>query len=143
MSSDELLRLIKIMRREKARISQREAANLAGISTVWWRNVEGGRVQAPTDTLARMCFALDIPPETLRSINENEVADGVDLRFLTEESNNLTLDPAEVHVMKTPDVPINIRRSLLAHLHALREIEDLDPISLDWAATALQRRRRR
>lgn len=140
---DELLRLIKITRREKARISQREAAGIAGISQPWWRNIEAGRVRVDTDTLARMMFALDIEPELLYNMGHEDIARGIEERqkFLDSAAQGSGNDAAEAHLMRTPELNPRQRYSLLAHLRAIRELDQSDPLSRDWGFSLLDRRK--
>ena len=78
----DLTDLIRLQRREVAGLTQKGAAMAAGgMSEVWWRQIERGQAKtAPADTIARMAYAIDITPEQLRNIGENEVADLVERR---------------------------------------------------------------
>jgi DNA-binding Xre family transcriptional regulator len=120
----DLCDLIRITRTQVAGLSQRQAALAAGgMSEVWWRTIETGRAgTAPADTVARMCYALDISPEQLRAIGEDDVADLVERRraLLTPEIREPPGDEAEHHLWETPSVTDDIRTALVAYLRTLR-----------------------
>lgn len=80
--TSELRQLIRITRTDRAGISQRDAAARAGgLSEVWWRQIEGNRTRVATaDTLARMCYAIDVTPAQLRAIGHEHVAELVEQR---------------------------------------------------------------
>lgn len=90
--TSELRQLIRITRTDRAGLSQRDAAARAGgLSEVWWRQIEGNRTRVATaDTLARMCYAINVAPDQLRAIGQEHVAE------LVERRHSL-LDPPAGH----------------------------------------------
>ena len=116
--------LLRLTRTDVAGLSQRQAALAAKLSVPWWRRLEsGGEAYASAETLARMCYALDISPAQLRAIGQDEVADLVDRRraLIGPEAG----DTAEQHLWDTPDTTEEQRASHVAHLRALREVQSV------------------
>ena len=124
--TQDLRDLLRITRTQVAGLSQRQAALAAGgMSEVWWRTIESGRVKTvPADTVARMAYALDITPEQLHNIGEDHVADLVERRraLLSPESPAPPDDPAEQHLWETPGVSDDERLALIAYLRTLRHM---------------------
>lgn len=121
--TDELRSLIRVTRKEHARLTQRAAAREAGYSTVWWRHIESGQIpEALVDTLARMCFVVGVSPERLATIGFPEVAEGIQQRraFLEEAEGSPYKDEAEAHLWRTP-VSAGTRRALIAYFRKLQE----------------------
>lgn len=77
-------RLIAARRQQMIpRMSQREAALRAGISSTRWRQLESGKIRvrgrdypeiAPPDTLARMAQVVDVSPEELEEVGREDAA---------------------------------------------------------------------
>jgi transcriptional regulator with XRE-family HTH domain len=114
----QLRQLIRITRTDRARLSQRAAGEAAGLSEVWWRQIERGNIDyATADTLARMCFVLDITPEQLRRIEQEHVADLVAARHavLGPEPDEL-----EDYLMKTPGLSDQARQALVSMAKVFR-----------------------
>ena len=120
---DRLRALIRMYRKERAGLSQREAAERAGLSAVWWRQIEGGiqpNVQA--GTLARMCYAIDIPPLQVSRVGYDHLAELISERYAAFGGQEYA-DPAERHLWLTPETSDTERRALIAYLRTLREAE--------------------
>jgi transcriptional regulator with XRE-family HTH domain len=116
--------LLRLTRTDVAGMSQRQAALAAKLSAPWWRRIESGSEDyAPAETLARMCYALDISPAQLRAIGQDDVADLVERRrsLIGPEA----ADPAEQHLWDTPETTEDQRASLVAHLRALRDVRSV------------------
>lgn len=114
----QLRQLIRITRTDRARMSQKAAGEAAGLSEVWWRQIERGNIDyATADTLARMCFVLDIAPGQLRTIGQDHVADLVEARqaVLGPEPDDL-----EAYLMKAPGLSDQARQALAGMAKVLR-----------------------
>lgn len=71
----DLTDLIRLQRTDVAGLTQKGAAAAANVSVVWLRQIETGA--APTaraGTIAKICYALDISPDQLRSIGQDHIA---------------------------------------------------------------------
>lgn len=96
----QLRHLLRAGRRAPRRMSQREAAARAGISTVYWQKIESGRIpSAPTDTLAAMLAAVDVPVEVVRELDYHHIAEQMDTA--ADVSSRSRLGP-EDHLAITP-----------------------------------------
>src|SRR5262245_41110453 len=72
--TDDLRALIRTARNH-AGLSQKRAAKAARISEVWWQRVESGTTStAEASTVAQMCYAVDVSPDQLVHIGEEELA---------------------------------------------------------------------
>lgn len=91
-------RLIEDARTEKIpRMSIRAAADIAGISEGWWRQVvrgyrtgKGGQVievDAPADTVAQMAAAVGVTPANLRSVGRDDAADRLESLQRSQANN--------------------------------------------------------
>jgi DNA-binding Xre family transcriptional regulator len=124
--TQDLRDLIRLTRTDVAGLSQRQAALAAGdMSTVWWRTIETGRADTvPADTVARMCYAIDVSPGQLRSIGEDVVAGLVERRhaLLQPEILLQSSDAAEQHLWRTPEVTPDDRVALITYLRTLRQV---------------------
>lgn len=98
----ELRQLIRIARTDIAKLSQRAAAEQAGLSEVWWRQIEKGQAEyATADVLARMSYAVGVTPAQLRRIGQHHVANLVQARVQLLEAHTQA-DSVEAHLMLTP-----------------------------------------
>jgi transcriptional regulator with XRE-family HTH domain len=112
-----LRRLIRTMRTDRARLTQRAAAESVGMSEVWWRQIEGGHSDyATADTLAKMCHAVGVSGDQLRSIGLGQVAELVDDR----QSMLGPADDMESYLMKTPGLTEPQRVALVTMAKVLR-----------------------
>jgi DNA-binding Xre family transcriptional regulator len=104
--TDDLTDLIRYQRKEVSRLTQKGAALAAGeMSEVWWQQIESGRAESvPADTLARMCYAIDVSPDQLRAIGQDRIARLVDRRrrLLEPESSAKSSSAMDDHLMRTP-----------------------------------------
>ena len=74
-----LRHLLRAGRRASGRLSQKTAAQRAGISPVYWQKIESGTQQAaPAATLAAMCAAAGITASQLRDEGYAEIASAAD-----------------------------------------------------------------
>ena len=94
-----LRQLLRTGRRAAGNLSQRSAAQRAGISSVYWQKIESGALQAaPASTLATMFMAAGISGNRLRDEGYAEVASAVD-----ELVSLATAPPTpEEHLAATP-----------------------------------------
>lgn len=117
----QLRRLIRLTRKDRARLTQREASDRAGLSEVWWRQIENGHTEyATADTLAAMCDVLDIAPDQLRRLGEDHLAELVEERHELLEPEGAA-DAMEAHIMTTPGLTESQRKTLAAMARALRD----------------------
>ena len=103
--TDDLRELIRMTRKETAHLTQRAAGRQAGYSAVWWRHIESGaQPEAPSDTLARMCYVVGVSAERLDAIGFPEVADDVRKRheMLDGTPLNPYVDAAEAYLWNMP-----------------------------------------
>jgi hypothetical protein len=124
----DLTDLIRIQRTDVARVTQKGAALAAGFkSDVWWRQIENGYVKhAPADSLARMCYSIDVTPEQLRNIGQDEVADLVERRreLLEPEAAPTDIEgEIERHLMITPGLADGQRSVLVTVAFGLLRAE--------------------
>lgn len=98
--ADQRLRhLLRTGRKAAGRLSQKSAAQQAGISPVYWQKIESGTQQSvPAGTLAAMCLAAGITAGRLRDEGYAEIASAVD------ELASMTAAPLapEEHLAATP-----------------------------------------
>lgn len=123
-----LRKLIRMHRREKARLTQEEAALRAGISTIYWKRIEQGSVGAPVDTLARMLYAVEAEAAYLRGAGYEELALEVEERVKALEQGGSPFgDEAESHLWRTPGMSDRLRYALIAYLRTVRDVAGLSP----------------
>jgi transcriptional regulator with XRE-family HTH domain len=73
---------------------QEEIARQAGISGVYYRQLESGyKNQASADALGNICYALRIDPWLLRDIGKGEIADVVDASIRLTRTGSLHFLP--------------------------------------------------
>lgn len=101
--------LIEAARTDRSPVmSIRKAAEAAGISDGWWRQivrgyrtVKGGvkvQVDSPADTLAAMALAVGVTPSQLRAVDREDAARALELRVQAESTTwdgDLTVVPDE------------------------------------------------
>lgn len=119
-----LRELLRTGRRASGNISQRSAAQRAGISPVYWQKIESGtQSSVPEDTLASMCLAAGITACQLRDEGYEELASAVD------ELGAMTIAPPspEDHLAATPDATPEEISFLQAAWRALRAKRTTDP----------------
>lgn len=112
-----LRQLIRVMRTDHARMTQKEAALAAGLSEIWWRQIESGHTDyATAETLARMAYTVGVPPARLRAVRQGHVADLVELRLgVLPEADGM-----EAHLMKTPGLTDEQRVALVTLAKVIR-----------------------
>lgn len=114
-----LRQVIRITRTDRAGLTQRAAAEAAGLSAVWWKQIEGGQATyATADMLARMCHGIGVSAADLRRIGEGHVADLVEVRAALEAPEDAGAMTA--HLMATPGLTDLQRTALVAMAQALR-----------------------
>lgn len=89
----ELTRFLR-SRRTDMRLSQAQAAVLAGVSPTWWRRIEGGnkpRGDAEVQTVVKMLAALGVRPDELSAINEKTLANALSHTSRGEVDDKQTL----------------------------------------------------
>lgn len=110
--------LIRMQRTDRAHMTQRAAAEEAGLSEVHWRHVESGHAEYATgETLARICATVGVTAEQLRRIGQDHVADLVADRA---EMLAPTVDELEAYLMKAPGLTDAQRVALVTMAKALR-----------------------
>jgi len=127
--ADQRLRhLLRTGRRAAGRLSQKTAAQRAGISPVYWQKIESGTQQAaPAATLAAMCTAAGITAGQLRDAGYTEIASAAD------ELAALAAVPVtpEEHLAATPDATPEEISFLQAAWQVLRAKRTPDPFGPD------------
>ncbi len=127
----DLLDLVRIQRKEVAALTQKGAALAAGdMSEVWWRQIESGHARsAQADTLARMCYAINITPEQLRNVGQHRVAELVERRrALLQPVPESALRPdLEAHLMATPGLSDKDRAVLVSVAMGLLRVQQSEP----------------
>jgi transcriptional regulator with XRE-family HTH domain len=115
--------LLKLVRTDVAKLSQRQAALAAGgMSESWWRQIETGQADTvPADTVAKMAYAIDVSPEQLRSIGEGHVADLVERRRSLLAPEPPASDEGENHLLHTPGATATERAALVAFFRSMRQ----------------------
>lgn len=79
---DTNLRYVIRTSRHHARLTQREAAAKAGISEIWWAQLESGiKAVTTTDRLVDMLAVTKTPPRALRKAGHSEIAHQLELRY--------------------------------------------------------------
>lgn len=129
--------LIRTARKGHARLSHQKAAEAAGISASWWRQIESGfQPEVDPTLLARMCLAIELPPASLRARGYPEAAAAVSqlqqLERLADADNGTAVDdgtvnanPAENHIWQTPGTDVPTRNTLMRCLRAIRSLSQL------------------
>jgi transcriptional regulator with XRE-family HTH domain len=116
-----LRQLIRVKRTDQAHITQRGAALAAGLSEIWWRQIESGHTDyATADTLARMCYVVGVTPDQLRDIGHGHVAELVELR-LGVLGPDRPGDDMEAHLMRTPGLTDEQRVALVTMAQVFRK----------------------
>lgn len=125
------IRLLLKLHRKRLGLSQRQAADKAGISTVWWRHIETGHAETvPALTLARMAYAAGLPASRLRELGLSRVAElASELEEMPEDEQAEGEHTAEEEWLAQGPFDDETKRSLLAHLRALKAT---DPLSRGW-----------
>jgi transcriptional regulator with XRE-family HTH domain len=119
--------LLKAGRRASGNLSQKTAAERAGISLIYWQRIESGRIAAaPPGTLAVMCQATGVTAQRLRDEGYPAVADA--LRDL-DAAAGVT---AEDHLAATPGASAEEIGVLKAVWAALKARRTTDPLEADF-----------
>lgn len=127
--------LLRAGRKASGNLSQRAAAQRAGISAVYWQKIESGsHPAAPADTLASMLLAAGITASRLRDEGYGGLADAVD------ELGSVTIAPPdpEDYLAAMPDASEEEVSALQAVWRALKAKRTTEPFEQD-----LERSRRR
>lgn len=137
---DNVLRVIRLVRKEKARLTQREAAEMAGISVSTWKHVEAGLTEPSDDIIANMCYTVGVQPSYLRKIGCPHIASGVEERLEAMGSklpaNHDGMAAIEAHLWQTPHLSSADKTALIAFSRTMKEIEEMDVIPPEWVMTA-------
>jgi Helix-turn-helix domain len=127
----DLLDLIRIQRKEVTGLTQKGAALAAGdMSEVWWRQIESGHVKsAQAETLARMCYAINISPEQLRNIGQGGIASLVKRRraLLQPGLGRAPQSDLETYLMATPGLSDKDRVVLVSVAMGLLRAQEHEP----------------
>jgi transcriptional regulator with XRE-family HTH domain len=130
---DQRLRhLLRVGRRASGKLSQKDAARRAGISPVYWQQVESGkRRAAPAGTLAAMFLAAGITAGQLRDEGYEDIASVLDelAKMAAPEVG------AEEHLAATPGASPEEISALQAVWLALRAKRAPDPFGPGLAET--------
>lgn len=80
-TTDELRSLLKAARNQ-VHLTQAQAAIKAGISEIWWAQVETGvKTTVATDTFVSMAFTVSVPSRALRKLGFEALAHELDMRY--------------------------------------------------------------
>ena len=131
---DQRLRhLLRTGRKASGRLSQKSAAQRAGISPVYWQKIESGTQQtAPAGTLAMMYIAAGVTAGQLRDEGYAEIASAAD------ELSALAAVPVtpEEYLAATPDATPEEITALQAVWLALRAKRTADPFGPELRSTS-------
>lgn len=118
----DLRQLIRFTRESPPKLTQKAAAELAGMSTVYWRQIEGGHAEyATADMLARMTYAIGVKPDQLHNIGHDHVADLVeDMGRLLVPAQATPEEDMETYLLATPGLTDAQRDALVVMARALR-----------------------
>lgn len=119
----DLRKLIRFTRESPPKLTQKEAAKLAGMkSEVFWRQIEGGHASyATADMLARMTYAIGVTPEQLRRIGNDHIAELVeDMARLMIPTQPTPEEDMEKYLRATPGLSDEQREALVVMARALR-----------------------
>lgn len=134
--ADQRLRdLLRTGRRASGNLSQKSAAQRAGISPVYWQKIESGTQESvPEDTLASMFLATGITAGQLRDEGYGDLAAAVD------ELGSMTIAPPspEDHLAATPGATPEEISFLQAAWRALRARRTTDPFGPELSETRRQ-----
>lgn len=127
-----LRHILQTGRRAAGNLSQRAAAERAGISLPYWQKIESGTLDhIPAGTLATMLTAIGASPEYLRDQGYAEVAD------VMEELTSMpdTRVRAEDYLAAVPGASAEEISALQAVWRALRAKRVTDPLESDLRHT--------
>jgi hypothetical protein len=120
------LRMLLRTGRRHARLSQRNAAELAGVSPAWWKRVESAyETKVATDTLTDMLTAVGVLPEHLDKLGELQVAEALmarqEFHRVAREHDDGFSDgqDLEKYLMAAP-ASESLRHELIAYVRARR-----------------------
>jgi transcriptional regulator with XRE-family HTH domain len=132
--ADQQLRdLLRTCRRAAGSLSQRAAAQRAGISPVYWQKIESRTVKtAPAGTLAAMFLAVSASPGHLRDAGYAVIADIMD-ELARSAAREVT---AEDHLAATPGATEEEITALQAIWRALKASRTADPLEQDFTRHA-------
>lgn len=130
VEADQRLRnLLRAGRRASGSLSQKSAAQRAGISEVYWQKIESGSQQtAPEDTLAAMLLAAGITPGKIRDEGYDQLASAMD------QLGSVTIAPPdpEDYLASTPGASAEEISALQTVWRALRAGRTAEPIEEDF-----------
>jgi transcriptional regulator with XRE-family HTH domain len=113
--------------RTAAGLSQRQAAIAAKCSLSWWQMIETGtREQANAETVARMCYSIDISPEQLEAIGEADLAEQVATYrgFKEPQVSSVT----EAAIWELPGATDEEKAALVSFLRTIRVVQPHRPV---------------
>jgi len=118
----DLRQLIRFTRESPPKLTQKAAATLAGMSEVYWRQIEAGHAPyATADMLARMTYAIGVKPEQLHNIGQGHVADLVeDMGRLLVPAQATPEEDTDAYLRATPGLTDEQREALVVMARALR-----------------------
>lgn len=135
---DRLRSLLRAGRRGAGNLSQKDAAERAGISEIYWQKIESGRQPtAPADTLAAMLAVTPVTPEQLRESGFPAIAEDLaELRAMGKAVWQAA-DP-EQYLAETPGASAEEITALQAVWRALRAGRTPEPFEQDFQGTTRQ-----
>jgi len=128
-----LRHLLRAGRKAGGRLSQKSAAQRAGISPVYWQKIESGTQQAaPVSTLAAMFLAAGVTAGQLQDEGYAEIASAVD------ELASMQPPPTtpEEHLAATPDATPEEISFLQAAWQVLKAGRTADPLGQELPGTS-------
>lgn len=128
-----LRKLLRASRRAAGSLTQRTAAQQAGISAIYWQKIESGaQSSAPADTLAAMFLATGVSPAKLAEEGYPDVAAAMD----EIASARPAAVSAEDYLAAIPGASQEEISALQAVWKALRSPRTADPLSRDLGQTS-------
>lgn len=118
----DLRQLLRFTRESPPKLTQKAAAEMAGMSEVYWRQIEGGHAEYATeDMLARMAYAIGVLPDQMRRIGQHRVAALVeDMGRLLVPAQATPEEDMEAYLLATPGLTDEQRKALVVMARALR-----------------------
>jgi transcriptional regulator with XRE-family HTH domain len=104
--------------RRSTRLSQKDAALKAGVSPAWWKRVESAYdTSVAAETLADMLDAVNVLPEHLQRLDEDDLAELMAARQSFRTIKESTQPSLEEYLMKAP-ASDELRRELVTYVRA-------------------------
>lgn len=111
-----------LLKSARGKLSQAKAAQRAGISASWWKQIENATQPAVSEgLLLRMCDAVTIMPASLRAVGHEKLADALADRHRVLGAVAPFEDALDRYLWAAPADPAT-RNALIAYARQLREV---------------------